>query len=194
MPTPSDDLPAGPVLTVPGLWSSGPDHWQSHWERLAPDAFRRVEQREWERPEVEEWVATLDAAVAAAGPEVLLAAHSLACALVGHWAARSARPGARVRGALLVAPSDVEAPSYPAGPIGFAPMPLARLPFRSVVVASDDDPYVTPARASAFAAAWGSRRVDVHGGGHLNSASRLGTWPLGLSLLRELRAGEPPPG
>ncbi|HVO20804.1 MAG TPA: alpha/beta hydrolase [Anaeromyxobacter sp.] len=183
----------GPVLTLPGLWNSGPEHWQSQWERLFPAVFRRVEQREWERPALGEWVGTLDAAVTAAGPRVLLAAHSLACALVCHWAARHARAGARVRGALLVAPSDVEAPSYPSGPTGFDPMPVERLPFPSVVVASDDDTYVTPVRARAFAAAWGSRLVEVRGHGHLNSASRLGSWPLGLALLRQLGEG-PVPG
>ena len=179
------DLPHGPVLTVPGLWNSGPEHWQSHWEGLAPSVFRRVNQRDWERPALDEWVEGLEAAVAGAGPGVLLAAHSLSCALVGHWARRTR---AAIRGALLVAPSDVEGPSYPAGPTGFAPMPLERLPFPSVVVASDDDVYVTPARARAFAAAWGSRLVEVRGQGHLNSDSRLGTWALGLSLLRELES------
>ncbi len=186
MPAPDPELPAGPVLTLPGLWSSGPEHWQSHWERLAPAVFRRVNQRDWETPRLEDWLEALDRAAAEAGPEVLLAAHSLSCALVCHFARRSRTP---VRGALLVAPSDVEAPSYPAGPTGFEPMPLDRLRFPSIVVAGDDDPYVSPPRARAFAEAWGSRLVLVHGLGHLNSDSRMGTWPLGLSLLRELRAG-----
>ena len=188
MADPARDLPAGPVLTIPGLWSSGPDHWQSHWEQLAPSVFRRVNQRDWEMPRADDWVAALDAEVAAAGPEVLLAAHSLGCALVCHWARRTRTPA---RGALLVAPSDVEAPSYPAGPTGFEPMPRDRLRIPSIVVTSDDDPYVSPPRARAFAAAWGSRLVEVSGHGHLNSASRMGVWPSGLSLLRELRAGPP---
>ncbi len=179
-------LPAGPVLVLPGLWNSGPDHWQSQWERLAPAVFRRVVQQEWERPGVVDWLETLEEAVAAAGPEVLLAAHSLACALVARWAQLSSRP---IRGALLVAPSDVESPVYPEGPTGFAPMPLQKLRFPSVVVASDDDPFVSVLRARAFAAAWGGRLVEVKGLGHLNSDSKLGDWPLGLSLLRELEAG-----
>jgi predicted alpha/beta hydrolase family esterase len=177
------NLPRGPVLLLPGLWNSGPEHWQSHWERLAPAVFRRVNQREWERPAAREWIETLDRAVAEAGPGAVLAAHSLACALVAHWAGGTRRA---IRGALLVAPSDVEAPSYPEGTTGFKPMPLERLPFPSIVVASDDDPYVTPSRARHFAAAWCSRLVKVRGPGHLNSASRLGDWPPGLALLREL--------
>lgn len=177
-------LPAGPVLMLPGLWNSGPEHWQSHWERLAPDVFRRVVQADWERPEASDWIRVLEEAVSQAGAGVVLAAHSLACALVAGWA-KGTR--ASVRGALLVAPSDTESPSYPQGPTGFSPMPMKRLPFPSVVVSSDDDPYVSVLRARAFAAAWGSRLVEVKGLGHLNSDSRLGEWPLGLSLLRELQ-------
>ena len=177
------ELPEGPVLTVPGLWNSGKEHWQSHWEKLAPSTFRRVSQRDWDAPRREDWVEALESAVLSAGPRTLLAAHSLSCALVCHWARGRHSP---IRGALLVAPSDVDAPSYPVGPVGFEPMPLDRLSFSSIVVASDDDPLVTPERARAFAAAWGSRLVLLSGKGHLNSDSRLGTWPLGLSLLREL--------
>jgi SAM-dependent methyltransferase len=95
---------------------------------------------------------------------------------------------ARVRGALLVAPSDPDAPSYPVGPTGFAPMPMARLPFPTILVASTDDQYVTPARARAFAEAWGSAFVDAGAGGHLNGASGLGRWHDGYALLERLRA------
>ncbi len=89
---------------------------------------------------------------------MVLAAHSLGCCTVAHLA-RDAAPAelARVRGALLVAPSDVEAPSYPAGTKGFAPMPLARLPFASIVVGSSNDEYVAPERARFFAGSWGAR-------------------------------------
>jgi len=131
-------------------------------------------------------MAALDAAVAGSSLPVVLAAHSLGCALVAHWAGGS-RHMAKVRGALLVAPSDVEAPSYPAGTTGFAPMPLKKMPFRSIVVTADDQ-YVTPDRAGRFARAWGSRLVDVGPKGHINSASGLGMWPEGSALVEELRA------
>jgi predicted alpha/beta hydrolase family esterase len=174
------------ILLVPGLWNSGPEHWHSYWERARTDCHR-VLQKDWETPQRTDWVAALEAAVAAASGPVLLAAHSLGCALVAHWADGSDHL-AEVRGALLVAPSDVEAPSYPAGPTGFAPMPLRKLPFPSIVVMSTDDQYVSPVRARAFARAWGSRLVDVGAKGHINSASALGLWPEGFALVEELRA------
>jgi hypothetical protein len=170
------------VLLLPGLSNSGAEHWQSYWERSDP-TFRRVRHLEWVRPRRTDWVRTLDAAVVDAGPGAILVAHSTACALVGFWAQSSRRP---VRGALLVAPSDTEAPSYPDGPIGWQPMPLAPLPFPSIVVASSNDEYVTPARAEYFARAWGSRLVRIGALGHINAASGLGDWPDGRALLETL--------
>jgi predicted alpha/beta hydrolase family esterase len=175
------------TLILPGLGNSGPGHWQSYWERQDPTC-RRVLQTEWDAPRCADWVAGLDAAVAAEPVPVVLVAHSSACALVAHWA-RGAAPGAVacVRGALLVAPSDPEGPHYPAGPTGFGPVPLERLAFPSVVVASADDVYVSPELARAYADAWGSHFVDVGPAGHINAASGLGAWPAGYALLQGLR-------
>jgi uncharacterized protein len=66
-------------------------------------------------------------------------------------------------------------------------MPLLRLPFRSVVVASSNDPFVIVVRARAFATAWGSEFVMIGEAGHINSVSSLGDWPEGFSILRSLR-------
>ena len=149
-----------------------------------------MEQSDWETPACANWVATLDRAVLAAPRPVVLAAHSLGCATIAHWAAQATPAAlARVRGALLVAPSDVEAVSYPPGTIGFAPMPDAPLPFPSIVVVSTNDEYVTPERAREFARRWGSRVVDIGARGHINSASTLGDWPSGQRLLDELLGG-----
>jgi len=173
-----------PVLILPGLHDSGPRHWQSQWEALHL-GFRRVVQRDWIAPRCRDWVETLDRAVDEAGPEPVLVAHSAGCALVAHWAARGAR---RAKAALLVAPSDPAAPSFPSEPSGFTPMPMARLPFPSIVVGSRDDPYVPLSRGREYADAWGSRFVDAGEAGHLNGDSCLGDWPFGFALLSELRA------
>jgi predicted alpha/beta hydrolase family esterase len=174
-----------PVLILPGLGGSGPAHWQSLWEKANP-AFIRVEQRDWDRPDREDWIATLDRAIAAQPAPPLLVAHSLACALVAHWAAKHARP---LHGAMLVAPADVDSEKHtPPEVRGFSPMPLAPIPGRSIVVASEDDPYVEIARAASFAKAWGARLVKAGTHGHINSASGLGYWLAGRRLLAELMA------
>ena len=177
------------ALILPGLFNSGPEHWQTLWEQRDPSC-RRVEQAEWETPRCADWVARLDDAVAGSEESVVLVAHSSSCALVAHWARDASSENlAKVRGALLVAPSDPEAPSYPEGPAGFAPMPLLRLPFPSIVVASRDDPYLTIERAREFAAGWGSELVDIGDAGHVNAASGFGPWPTGYGLLQRLRVG-----
>ena len=173
------------VFTVPGLGSSGPDHWQTYFEHALPDCTR-IEQREWDVPDRAEWVARLEAALAGEDlSQVVLVAHSLGCATVAHWASKY---GHRIKGALLVAPSDVETAHYAAFPTtGFAPMPMARLPFPSKVVCSQNDEWATPARTRQFAEAWGSELVDIGAAGHINAVSGYGAWPAGLALLEELR-------
>ena len=173
------------VFIVPGLGNSGPDHWQTYFERQQPD-FTRIEQREWDAPNRADWVATLEQALAGEDlSQVVLVAHSLGCVAVAHWAGQF---GHRIKGALLVAPSDVETAHYAAFPTtGFGPMPLARLPFPSKVVFSQNDEWVTPVRARQFARAWGSELVDIGAAGHINAASGHGAWPAGLALLREWR-------
>jgi predicted alpha/beta hydrolase family esterase len=103
--------------------------------------------------------------------------------LVAQWA-KSKSP-LKVAGAFLVAPSDVDAPSYPIQADGFAPMPMERLPFPSIVVASTNDEFVSIARARAFAQAWGSRFVEIGDAGHINGDSGYGEWPEGEKMLEE---------
>jgi len=172
------------VLILPGLFNSGETHWQSHWERQFPK-FHRVEQQDWETPVAADWVEQLNREIEAADGEVVLVAHSLAVTLITLWAQQ--HPESRkVRGALLVAPSDTEAPSYPSGTSGFTPMSTQRLPFPTIVVASTDDPYVTPERAEFFSQTWGSELVWLENAGHINGQTGYGAWPEGLELLGRL--------
>ena len=167
------------ILTVPGLWNSGPQHWQTHWEQKHPD-WKRVQQRDWNRPYRNEWIDALDRAISDARAPVVLAAHSLGCALVAEWSAD--RGGRGVAGAFLVAPSDVEAPGYPEEGRCFAAMPRQRLPFRSVVIASTNDEYVTVDRARSFAESWGSEIIFIGDAGHIYGASGYGPWPAGEAM------------
>jgi predicted alpha/beta hydrolase family esterase len=174
-----------PVLILPGIGDSGPGHWQTVWEAGHPH-FRRVQQRDWNRPACEEWVRTLDQEVMSAEPGVVLVAHSLACLATAHWAIRCKRP---IHGALLVAIPDPSGSAFPATATGFTPLPLKRLGFPSVVVSSTDDPYGSPFFSQRCAKAWGGRFVSIGAAGHVNAESGLGGWPQGLDLLQELIKG-----
>jgi predicted alpha/beta hydrolase family esterase len=174
-----------PILIVPGLFDSGPDHWQSHWQRALPTA-ERVEQSDWQRPTLGDWTASLMEAVRRR-PGAILVGHSLGCALIAHLAGIRGARG--IAGALLVAPADVNRQG-PAGRLleGFSPLPRQRLPFPSLVVASRDDPYVEIDRARAFAQGWGAGFVDLGRAGHINVESGYGPWTSGQALLRRVIA------
>jgi predicted alpha/beta hydrolase family esterase len=173
---------ASQVLILPGLYNSGPEHWQTLRQAAHP-TYLRVPQDEWVAPRCDDWVQNLDAAVAQSGEDIVLVAHSTACALVGHWWMRHRKS---TSGALLVAPSDTESTAYPPGPQGFAPMPLCRFPFSTIVVASTNDSAVSFARAQLFANSWGSEFVSAGPAGHINAASGYGPWPEGRLLLDRL--------
>jgi predicted alpha/beta hydrolase family esterase len=172
------------VLTFPGIGNSGPEHWQSLWELSRPN-FVRISQRDWDNPVCAEWVAELERTVTRLGPSVVVAAHSLACLAVAHWAAR---PHAPIKAALLVAVPDPVGPGFPAEAAGFSPVPTRRFSFPTIVVASTDDPYGSLAHAEVCATAWGSRLVNIGAAGHVDAASKLGRWPDGYRLLEELCA------
>ncbi|WP_183563391.1 RBBP9/YdeN family alpha/beta hydrolase [Mucilaginibacter sp. SP1R1] len=170
------------ILIHPGLGNSGAAHWQSLWEKQF--SFTRVEQQDWETPVCADWIATLNDYVSRHNPDnIILVGHSLACTAIAYWAQKY---NVRIKGALLVAPSDTEADTYPTGTTGFTPVPVIKLPFKSIVVTSSNDYYVTEARARLFAEAWGSELVSIGDAGHINLASGFGEWPQGLELLKQL--------
>ncbi|MEO5930371.1 MAG: alpha/beta hydrolase [Candidatus Kapaibacterium sp.] len=168
------------LLMVPGLTGSGAGHWQTLW-RNANLWWGCVEQRDWDNPEPEEWMKTLDRCVARRNGAVVLVAHSLGCLTVARWAGRY--DTSRVAGAVLVAPCDADDPGAPAEIKGFSPMAPVRLPFPSLVIASNDDPWISPATAEELARGWGSRMVSIGEAGHINTASGHGEWPEGLELV-----------
>jgi predicted alpha/beta hydrolase family esterase len=141
-------------------------------------------QDDWLEPRLQDWLTALDRDIRGCPTPPVLVAHSLACPLVAHWAKGG---GTQVRAALLVAPADVDSPDRtPEEVRSFSPVPLVRLPFPSLVVASDDDPFVSPERADAFARAWGSRLVMLPRAGHINADAGFGPWPEGRQLLAGL--------
>ncbi|MEJ1163113.1 alpha/beta hydrolase [Variovorax sp. CCNWLW186] len=171
------------ILLLPGWQNSGPGHWQTRWESLYGD--HRVEQHEWMHPLRGDWSARLEEEVLAAPGPVAFAAHSLGCILVAAWAAHS-RNTHKVRGALLVAPGDLERDDLRQLIPGWAPIVRKPLPFPSVLIAANDDPYCDARRSRQMADDWGARFVDTGAGGHLNAESGLGDWPEGRQLLNEI--------
>lgn len=173
-------------LTLPGLDGSGPDHWQSIWERERP-GVERVDLGNWSNPSRNVWGARLDRAVSTADAPVVLVAHSLSCHLVAWWAAMAGAAAARsVVGALLVAPPDLDRMFVDRRLTAFAPSPRAVLPFTTIVVASRNDPWCDFDHAREMAGNWLAAFCDAGALGHINGDSGIGRWPDGERILDRL--------
>jgi len=162
------------VLVVPGLRGSGPSHWQSLWLAKHPQ-YRRVLQRDWLAPRLDDWVAALDAAIAATQARAIVVAHGFGCVAT---LARLARRRDGVAGALLVAPRD---------PAEFG-LVCEAVPVPTTLVASRNDPSIAFADAKRLARRLGCRFVDAGLAGHIDAAAGYGAWPAGEQLLARLMA------
>jgi predicted alpha/beta hydrolase family esterase len=171
------------LVIVPGWRDSGPGHWQSLWaERLSGAVRVQMAEEDWQRPRRHIWVPAIARTILAQPGPVVVAAHSLGCIATTHLPADVA---CRIQGALLVAPADPERRGVLAD---LAPVPYQPLPYRSVVVASSNDPFCPIRTAGAYARSWGSEVVRLQNSGHINVESGHGEWPLGLALLQSLMA------
>ncbi len=173
----------GNILLLPGWQNSSPEHWQSRWEALHGDL--RVLQHDWMRPLRGDWIARLEEVLLAQTGHSILVAHSLGCMLTAAWAAIS-RNTHLVQGALLVAPGDPEREELRAALKSWSPVVMQKLPFKSVLLGSRNDPYCAFERAREFATAWGAEFVDYGARGHINAESGLGDWPQGRALVTAL--------
>ncbi|MGH8858672.1 MAG: RBBP9/YdeN family alpha/beta hydrolase, partial [Polaromonas sp.] len=141
-------------IIVPGWRDSGPGHWQSLWAERLSGAVR-VQQDDWITPSRKAWVATIARTIVLQNEPVVVVAHSLGCIATAHLPLDAA---ARIQGALLVAPADPERRAILSD---FAPVPCQKLPYRSVLVASSNDPFCPVRLAGAYARAWGSEFVRL---------------------------------
>jgi hypothetical protein len=172
------------VLIVPGLRDAVAQHWQTLLEARLRDAGRPVASvPPMGRDDLDcaPRVAAIEAAARSVDGPIVIVAHSGGCVMVAHWARRTRRA---VHGALLAAPPDFDEAMPPGYPTlqalrdgGWLPVPRERLPFRSIVAASRNDPLARFERVAELARAWGSRLDDLGEVGHLNPASGFGPWP-----------------
>lgn len=173
-----------PVLIAPGYSNSGPQHWQTIWQHESPE-FVRVEQGSWIQPNAEDWIANIERKVAAAGPESVIVAHSLACIATALWAQQTTL---KVKGVLFVAPADSESENFTLPVYGFEKIPSTPLPFKSILIGSTNDPYCSYERAKQLAENWNSSLINLGDKGHINAESDLDNWEEGRDYLDQLLA------
>jgi len=194
---PTDSEPT--VLIIPGLRDAVAQHWQTLLKvglRAAGQPVVLVPPMGRENLDCAARANAIEQAAQAIDGPLLLVAHSGGCIMVAHWARQTSRP---VHGALLATPPDFDSPmpeGYPtldqlqAG--GWLPVPRQRLPFRSIVAVSRNDPLGAPERIRALAQAWGSHTADLGEVGHLNPVSGFGEWPQALDFIAQLSAPTTP--
>ena len=165
-----------PVLIVPGLHNSGPDHWQSRWHRQHPH-WQRVTGQRWQEPDLAAWSEQVASWLRANTEPVHIVAHSFGT-LASLLAAQ--RYPQRVASLFLVAPAD---PAL----LGIDETQLTMpAPVPGVVIGSRNDPWMSLSRLQHWQHIWGLPLHDAGLAGHLNTDSGHGDWPEGLDWLSEL--------
>lgn len=165
------------TLIIPGIRSSGTEHWQSWFEEHIPGAIR-VGQHDWDQANLADWTSRVRRHIAHAPGRIFIVAHSFG-ALAAVQAANDLDD--RISGALLVAPADPDK-------FGIADyLPAKPLAFPNIIVASTNDPWMAFDRAAAWADRWGSELISLGDAGHINIESGYGPWPQGLLILDRLR-------
>lgn len=155
------------LLIVPGRGGSGEAHWQTYLERATPGSVR-VQQEDWDAPDLAAWAARLDATVRRLSEPPLAVAHSFGCLALAH---ADRVYGTPFKASFLVAPADPRRFALADGLV------LQRLSHRSELLASTNDPWLSLERVEVLAEAWGSRLHVLGALGHINVDSGFGPWP-----------------
>lgn len=133
---------------------------------------------------MQDWVSNINTAVMQYDPEsVILISRSMGGIAIAHWASHY---NLQIKGAMIVAPPDLENPFQNLPIENFTPIPTKKLPFPSVIVASSNDYWVTKERTIQFSRNWGSELLFIENAGHINAESGYTNWDDGLDILQTI--------
>ncbi len=169
------------TVIVPGVGGSEQHHWQS-WLQRQLQSCSRVEQADWHRPVLSEWVEQLAKHVRSIHGPVQLVAHSFGC--LTSLATLKEHPDLthKIKHLTLVAPAN------PArfGDAGFARdstnnylayFESLRPIVRTQLLMSENDPWLHVQDAQHLAHCWKLKAVSLGHVGHINVASGFGPFP-----------------
>jgi len=172
-------------LFLAGYGNSTGEHWQAKWFRKFPGAVW-IEQKSWDYPVCEQWVNELDKNIDQIQQPVVIIAHSLGCLTFVEWTNQFPQKcQEKIIGALLVAVPDSDAESFPKDISGYQQTDLDPLPIKSLMIASQNDPYASISRTEFFARHWGSELIWIGKMGHINLSAGFGDWQEGEKYLLE---------
>jgi len=170
-------------FTLPGLGGSDEIHWQSRFEKILPNC-KRIEQQNWDSPDCETWIETVNNILNDYDlSKVVLICHSMGCITFSKWYQKYQR---KVKGALLVAPPDLYSVPEEVGLGSFLPVPEQKIPFPTILVASENDRWSSFEASKQLAISWESEFIGIGKAGHINSDSGFGDWKEGQLILEDL--------
>lgn len=174
-----------PILVLPGLNGSLNGHWQQFWLEDYRES-EIVEQRDWAKPNVAEWVERVEQRIDELGERVFIIGHSLGSLLGAHLSHSRVAP--QILGAMLVAPCDLNIVGelHP-GKVEFGVQPDWALSFPTLLVGSDNDHYMPLENLHHTASAWQVDFATLGSAGHINIASGFGRWQEGYRYFERLR-------
>ena len=166
------------LLVIPGLNDSGPAHWQSWLQAQHGRRAVRVEQDDWANADLARWSRRIEATLAREPRARWVAvAHSFGCLALLRLLAQG---GAGVHAALLVAPADPEKFGVS------ALLPQSRLGVPSVLLASENDPWMRFESVCAWGRVWGSQLISLGAAGHINVEAGFGPLPQAKTLVEQM--------
>jgi len=180
------------TLIIPGYHGSEDTHWQT-WIETQISGSKRVQQN-WEQPALSKWSSNISLALNALTSPAWLIAHSFGCLASIHATVENPE---KVLGLMLVAPADPERFDQDGAKQGYgmltsesirAQIPINTLPVPSILIASDNDPWMQASKARLWGECWGSRIYILKDAGHINTSSGFGPWPDGLKLLKHFQS------
>ena len=181
------------VLIVPGYRGSGESHWQS-WLHRELVGSRVLSGVSWHEPVLADWAERVREEIARAPAPLWIVAHSFGC--LATVIAVADRPQ-NVAGVILAAPADPQ--RFHLLGLGRVDdrrlavktladvLPVKALGVRGVLVASENDPWMSLPVAQQWAHDWEVTMVNAGAAGHINAESGFGPWPRVLDLLTALQ-------
>ena len=175
------------TVIVPGVGGSEATHWQS-WLQQQLVSSSRVQQKHWDRPVLNEWVAQFVKTVAAVKAPVQIIAHSFGCLTAVAALAEHPELNAKVKNLLLVAPANparFDESGFARHSVGnyqqyFHQLKLA---VPTTLLVSENDPWLSYVDALQLAQAWQLTPINLGQVGHVNVAAGFGPFPEILNYL-----------
>lgn len=163
------------VLIIPGLHNSEEGHWQS-WLQSQYRGSRRVNQACWHTADLDAWADRIGETIQQTGRHTqwVAVAHSFGCLALARYLdqQRATEQPHQIGSALFVAPAD------PAKFDVVHRLAQESLGIPSILIGSENDPWMPLERALQWASLWGARFRNLGAVGHINVESGFGPWPL----------------